>query len=112
MKPIFVNKLLLLSLSISVLLNFRQCTDSSEFEIDKNILEYDKLEVESQLIDSRKEVANLKKQLSEKSKKPEQKTKKPEQKTKKTVQKKTAAPDDSLPKKDSTKLIISDTISI
>lgn len=106
MKPIFVNKLLLLSLSISVLLNFRQCTDSPEFEIDKNILEYDKLEVESQLIDSRKEVANLKKQLSEKSKKLEFKVKK-------TVQKKTAAPADSLPKKDSTlsEPVVPDTIN-
>lgn len=106
MKPSTINKFLIVSLSISFLFNLKQYNESSEFEIDKNILEYDILEIESQLIDSRKEVANLKKQLSDKSKKPEQKVKK-------TVQKKTAAPADSLPKKDSTlsEPVVPDTIN-
>jgi glycosylphosphatidylinositol transamidase (GPIT) subunit GPI8 len=100
-----LTKILLVLLLFSFLGNISQCSVSSDFDTEKEMLEAESLELEFKVLEVQKENVRLQKKINLLEQK---KTLVPDKK----VYKKTVQPSDTIPKKDSTKILspeVSDT---
>ncbi len=102
-----LTKILLVLLFFSLLGNISQCSTSSDFDEEKEMLEAESLELEFKVLDVQNENIRLQKKINLLEQK---KTMVPAKK----AYKKTVQPSDTIPKKDSTEILspaVSDTIN-